>query len=101
MLIETLEHNKILEYFEGVAGLSDHYAVSKIDRGKLLIDEFQIEKDKTRIIGDTIHDFEVAKELGIGCILISNGHQLEERLKSTGSIVIPTLDDLFENSIFQ
>ena len=100
MLIETLDHNKILNYFEGVAGLNDHYAVSKIERGQQLIKEFNIEKSNSRIIGDTIHDFEVAQELGVKCILVADGHQSEERLKATGVIVVPSLDKLIENSIF-
>lgn len=101
MLIETLQHNEIYGYFEGVAGLDDIYAVSKIERGQQLIEEFRIDKDKSVIIGDTIHDFEVAQKLGINCILVADGHQSEERLKSTGVNVVPTLNELVENSVYQ
>ncbi len=101
MLVETLQHNGILNYFEGVAGLGDIFAVSKIERGQQLIDEFRIEKNKALIIGDTIHDFEVARELGVHCILVADGHQSEERLKSTGTVVIPTLELLVDNPLFQ
>jgi phosphoglycolate phosphatase len=100
MLEQTIKHNSISNYFEGVFGLNDHYAVSKINRGEQLISEFRIEKDKTWIIGDTIHDFEVAEKLGVKCILIADGHQSEERLKSTGSVVISELNDLKENGFF-
>ena len=91
MLEQTLKHNLIIDYFEGVYGLNDHYAVSKIERGQQLISDFNIEKDRTWIIGDTNHDFEVAEKLGIKCVLIADGHQSEERLKSTGTTVIPNL----------
>jgi phosphoglycolate phosphatase len=101
MLIETLKHHKILDYFEGVAGLDDFYAVSKIERGLQLIDEFRIEKNTSLIIGDTIHDFEVARELGIQCILIADGHQSEQRLKSTVSRVLPNLEMLIAIPIFE
>lgn len=94
MLEQTIKHNSISGFFEGVFGLDNHYAVSKIERGKQLISEFNIEKDKTWIIGDTIHDFEVAEKLGIKCILIADGHQSEKRLKSTGSVVISELNEL-------
>ncbi len=94
MLKQTLEHNSIIDFFEGVFGLDDHYAVSKIERGEQLISEFNIEKEKIWIIGDTIHDFEVAEKLGIKCILIADGHQSEERLKSTGAVVISELNEL-------
>ncbi len=96
MLEQTLKHNLIFDYFEGVFGLNDHYAVSKIERGKQLISKFNIEKEKTWMIGDTIHDFEVAEKLGIKCILISNGHQSKKRLEETKSLVIDDLNDLLK-----
>jgi len=49
---------------------------------------------KTWLIGDTIHDFEVATELGVKCILIADGHQSLERLMQTGGIVIGDLNQL-------
>lgn len=94
MLEQTLKQQGIYNYFEGVAGLDDHYAASKIERGKQLISAFKINTEKSTIIGDTIHDFEVAEQLGIDCILIADGHQSEERLKNTGVPVLPTIDAL-------
>jgi phosphoglycolate phosphatase len=93
MLERTLKHNGILRFFEGVAGLGDHYAFSKVQRGQQLITQFKIEKENALIIGDTVHDYEVAQELGIRCILVADGHQSEERLKKTGAFV---LNNLFE-----
>lgn len=93
MLIETLKHNGIFNYFEGVMGLGDHYAASKIERGEQLISKFKIQEDKATMIGDTIHDFEVAEALGFNCILIADGHQSKERLKTTG---VKVLDNLLE-----
>lgn len=94
MLEQTLKHNSIFDYFEGVFGLDNHYAVSKIERGEQLLTEFNIEKDKAWIIGDTNHDYEVAKKLDIKCILISDGHQSELRLKNTGSTVLSELSEI-------
>ncbi|MCY1720421.1 HAD hydrolase-like protein [Prolixibacteraceae bacterium Z1-6] len=96
MLNETLKQQGIFDYFEGVAGLNDHYAVSKIERGEQLISQFNINKEKATIIGDTIHDFEVAQQLGTDCILIADGHQSAERLQSTGIHVISDLRRLKE-----
>src|SRR5690606_35328469 len=62
MLEKTLKHNGIFHFFEAVAGLGDHFAVSKVERGMQLIRDFSIKKENARIIGDTIHDFEVARE---------------------------------------
>ena len=94
LLLNTLEKKRITGYFEGIAGLDDHYAVSKIDQGRKLIDKFNIDTEKVRLIGDTIHDYEVASELEISCILIADGHQSEERLRKTGVLVVNSLKDL-------
>jgi len=94
MLEITLKQNGIFDFFEGVAGLNDHYAVSKIERGKELIQKFKIDKKSAYIIGDTNHDYEVARELGTSCILIADGHQSEQRLRQTGATVIAALESL-------
>jgi len=96
MLEETLKQQGIFDYFEGIAGLSDHYAVSKIERGIQLIDQFSINKTKATIIGDTLHDWEVAQQLGTDCILVADGHQSEERLHTSGVKVIKGLQNLMK-----
>ena len=94
MLLRTIEKKGITAFFEGIAGIEDFYAVSKIDQGKKLIDKHRIAKEKVVLIGDTVHDFEVAEALGIKCILVADGHQSEERLRKTGALVIGNLKDL-------
>jgi len=94
MLENTLKMKGITHFFEGVAGLKDHYAVSKIELGKQLISDYKIDTDKVWLIGDTLHDFEVATELAIKCILIADGHQSTERLMQTGGMVIGDLNQL-------
>lgn len=100
MLEKTLKHNKIFSFFEAVAGLNDHYAVSKIERGQQLLASLNILKQKTWMIGDTIHDYEVAEALGVNCILVADGHQSEPRLQQTGAKVIRGLDQLTQLHIF-
>ncbi len=97
MLEKTLKHQEILDFFESVNGLDDHYAVSKIELGQQMIDRHQIKKESAVIIGDTIHDFEVAQDLGIRCILIANGHQSKKRLETTGTVVLPDLGELLNH----
>jgi phosphoglycolate phosphatase len=93
-LEHTLEHNGIFGFFEGVYGLDNHYAVSKIDRGRQLITHHNTNKEDCWIIGDTLHDYEVAEELGIGCILVADGHQSVERLKTSNALIVGELKDL-------
>lgn len=94
MLESTLHDKGIAGYFEMIAGLDDHYAVSKVEQGRRLLAESGLEKEKTIMIGDTLHDYEVACELGIGCILVADGHQSKQRLMATGIPVIDSLGEL-------
>ena len=57
---------------------------------------FEIRKHnngQTLLIGDTIHDYEVASGIGADCVLISTGHQDELRLKE---LKIPVLKSINE-----
>ena len=100
MLEKTLSKKGILNFFEDVAGLKDHYAVSKIEQGFQLIKKHHVKINNTWLIGDTTHDFEVAKELGVKCILIADGHQSKKRLLETGATVFDNLKQLLNNEIF-
>ena len=46
------------------------------------------------LIGDTLHDAEVAHTQHWDCILCSAGHQTPDRLQAAGYPIIPTLHDL-------
>lgn len=99
MLEKTLKEKGISEFFEGIAGLQDHYAVSKIEQGLKLIKQYNIETNNTWLMGDTTHDYEVAKELGVKCLLIADGHQSKQRLLKTGGKVIDSLKQLMTENI--
>jgi phosphoglycolate phosphatase len=81
-------------FFEHIDGLNDHYAHGKTDVGIHLLKKLTIEKEKVLFIGDTRHDADVAKELGIDCILIPNGHHSEVRLIETGFPIVRSLNEL-------
>lgn len=98
-LDHCLEYFQIGHFFEMVSGLNDHYANSKLDIGGLLIRDLNLDPKELLLIGDTIHDFEVASELGCPCILVSNGHQSHECLKSTGVLVIEDLSQLMNQKL--
>lgn len=93
-LENCLDYQGISHFFEYVSGLNDHYAVSKIENGHRLISDLNLDISELILIGDTVHDFEVASELGCQCVLIANGHQSKEVLLTTGALVIDQLDQL-------
>jgi len=81
-LERQLKDLKIRDYFSSVYGLSDIYGSSKVDQGLRLLADLEIHPSEVIMIGDTIHDYEVASEMGIQCLLLSIGHQAEWRLKA-------------------
>jgi phosphoglycolate phosphatase len=96
-LKHALEYYKIAHYFDDVAGLAHHYAYSKIDVGKDLIARKSINPSISCLIGDTLHDYEVAQALGLQCVLIANGHQPYEKLKTVGVPVYLSLEEMAQN----
>lgn len=97
-LLEIVEHYKISTYFEKLAGLDNIYAGGKFEIGKRLIAELPYRKDEIVLIGDTMHDKDVADELGIKAIIIASGHQDEARLKKLNAVVYPDMK-FFINSL--
>lgn len=93
MLEQNLKYFDINNYFPVISGLKDHYANSKLQSGLQLIDEAHISPSETLLIGDTLHDAEVAREMGIDCVLIASGHQAMHRLQTAG---IPVLENLMQ-----
>ena len=93
-LDEEFEFHGIHHFFEHFKGLPDNWANGKISLGAALIDIQQIDKKKTLLIGDTFHDFEVARGLGIQCILLEGGHQSKNRLNQDNVLVLKGLEEV-------
>ncbi len=94
LLCRLLEYYNIRGYFEAVTGTTDNYAHSKVEAGRQLIKANKLNPAETIMIGDTVHDHEVAESLGIPCLLISHGHQSTGRLHSTGAPVLANYGDI-------
>tara|TARA_B110000438_G_scaffold207949_1_gene199706 strand:+ start:401 stop:1042 length:642 start_codon:yes stop_codon:yes gene_type:complete len=88
LLDETVAHYQLQNKFEGVKGLDDHYAHSKVNIGKSWIETLSYKHNEVIMIGDTVHDFEVAQAMGTDCVLIASGHNSRERLENTGVLVL-------------
>jgi phosphoglycolate phosphatase len=93
-LIKMVDSFGISSFFKKISGIDNYYAQSKIEQGKQLISDLNLDKKKTVIIGDTVHDAEVADILGVDCILVAHGHQSYERLAECGNFVIDSLKEL-------
>ena len=94
VLDNCMRHYQINDFFEYVSGLDNIYAASKIENGHRLIAELKLDASELVLFGDTVHDFEVAVELGCQCFLIADGHQSKEVLRSSGALVIDSISEL-------
>jgi len=93
-LDQCLEQQNISQFFEHISGLDNHFAASKLENGRQLISALNINPKDLVMVGDTVHDFEVATELGCRCVLVANGHQSRALLDGTGAFVIDELIQL-------
>lgn len=93
-LEETLASKGILGYFDKVCGITNHLGEGKLEMAKELLAEMGGNREDIRLIGDTIHDYEVAKGSGIECILVANGHQSYSRLKGLDCRVLEEMKEL-------
>jgi phosphoglycolate phosphatase len=93
-LNNSVSSKGISNYFTVIQGISDHYAHGKIGIAKEAIQKIGVNADEVILIGDTIHDHEVALEIGCECILVADGHQSPERLARTGRKVVNDLLEL-------
>ena len=83
-------------FFENIVGLDNIYAGGKSHLAHELWNKINSnsETENILLIGDTIHDYEVAKEINSDCILLSHGHQDEERLLKLGIPVAKNFNEL-------
>lgn len=93
-LQESVSSLGISRCFESINGISDHFAVSKQQLALQLFAEHVFSGQETIMIGDTLHDAEIAKNMNIDCILISGGHQSHERLTESGFQVVEMVDEI-------
>lgn len=80
-LKEAVEFFNLNHYFTELIGLNDYYAGSKIENGKRFIKSLGQKGSNVLFIGDTMHDFDVAKAIGADCLLVCNGHNHRQKLQ--------------------
>lgn len=88
LLMDQLSIFDLNGYFSATFGLPDHRAHSKIERGRELIEHLGVCPSETIVVGDTLHDLEVAEALGAEALLLADGHQDEERLRQRHQRVV-------------
>ena len=93
-LVQAIDYYELTPYFTDVIGLNDIYAAGKVENGLKYIEKLAIDPTAVLFIGDTIHDFEVSRAMGVQCVLVGGGHNSKERLETCGVPVFDSLRDV-------
>jgi phosphoglycolate phosphatase len=101
-LLSATQHDELIKqvkdkgmeiYFKDIIGNNNNEVKSKLDKAQELIKNENIKTDNTILVGDMINDYELAKELGVKCILYSNGHQ--EIKKEKDKNIINNFEEIY------
>lgn len=91
-LTKNIFQLKIGHHFSQIFGIDNNYGGGKTELARRVADQLG-NPSECLMIGDTLHDAEVALEVGWDCILIASGHQSANRLNKSG---VPVFADLSE-----
>ena len=91
-----IRHYGIHTHFTELVGCGDIYAHGKITQGQQWLRRCKWSPSEIVLIGDTLHDYEVAKSLNTDCILITHGHHCSSLLASSKATTVSSLSELEE-----
>lgn len=91
-----VKHHQLQDYFIGLVGVDHIYASGKLERAKKYAESLKIKQGEILMIGDTVHDHEVAMSIGAKVLLFSKGHHPSQKLRRLGSPVISCLSSVLE-----
>ena len=64
--------------------------------GRKLVEEIEHDREEIIMVGDTIHDSDVARAMNIECILVEHGHVSKDRLLKTSRKVVSDFEELLK-----
>ncbi|PID93349.1 MAG: hypothetical protein CSA95_08175 [Bacteroidetes bacterium] len=96
LLKESVRRRGITSYFRGIQGITSHLGEGKKEIARQMIKDGSIHASSTLLIGDTLHDAEIAQTYQIPCLLVAYGHQHYKRLTTSGFPIVTTAEALLE-----
>lgn len=88
LLCDMLNRHAIYPFFRGICGADNIHAAGKTERGRQMLEKYPlIVPSSTLMIGDTLHDAEVARALGFDVLLYGEGHNSPSRLAAAGRVL--------------
>jgi len=99
-LEKQVNQHQLDVYFDELIGLNNIYAKSKRDNAIRYLQETTIPPEDSLLIGDTYHDFEVARAIGCDCFLVNNGHQDLSQYHLNSDIIFQSLADAIKITVY-
>ena len=96
LLLRDTAREGVQGYLDEIFGVDNLEGATKLSRGRELVAKLRsatVPAPDLVFIGDTLHDAEVATELGARVVLVDGGHQHADRLRAAGHDVAPSLLD--------
>ncbi len=90
-LHEIVGHFGLTPHFIRLTGLDNIFAHSKAELGRAWIAELGLPPTEVLMVGDTLHDLDVAREMGVDCVLVAAGHHPAARLRARHDRVLDEL----------
>jgi phosphoglycolate phosphatase len=94
LLLTTLRDYDLSHHFIKTCGGDDIHAGSKEDRARHHLHDLALDPDHVVYVGDTAHDAEAARAMGVDCVLVAHGHQHRDRLEGLGVRVVDGFPEL-------
>ncbi len=97
-IIKYARKFSVEHFFENILGTQNIVMESKTMRGRKYMQEHNFTPEQTLYIGDTVHDCDTARDLGVECILFSGGQQSQMLLKKCGVPVYESFEDIINRT---
>ncbi len=94
ILLADLVRQGIKGFFSEILACDNIYAKGKLSIGQEFLAKNNLD-GKVLLIGDTIHDYEVATALGFDVLLFDKGHTSRKELEKCGQPIVSDLLDIF------
>jgi phosphoglycolate phosphatase len=94
LLEATLGQYGLRSRFRKACGGDDIHAGSKEERARRHLDDLGLPAGDVLYVGDTAHDAESARAMGVDCVLVAHGHQHRTRLEGLGVRVVAGFSEL-------
>lgn len=89
MMLAALDRLSLTGYFDEIIGQDNIYAAGKLESARLFGERCGAKSPV--VVGDTLHDMEMARALGAKCILYRGGHSAISDLERSGAILVSDL----------